>query len=468
MPAVTRKMLAVRCATSSPTVYSYLESSFGLFAVAEQAAAATPTHRTARKIFVEFMAPSVDTARPAPRSGSGDSGTRSSCDGCPRAETGRSAPAPRLPNGAMPPRDPSRETTDGGCLRRASRETAPRENRRPSAPGAPSRSRRRAGTRCEASWNRIRSCRYGGIRTRGPRSGSTRPASAPRSPRAPARSRGSREPHRVVSQEQQEDDAERDPVPAEYGEPVAGHDGGGPHFVSVEQGVAMLHEVEEGRGAQRRECQEERELGRGQGGASEDQPPEDRDHGAGHAGPERGALEEADPERGRERDRVHALVSGRAPARAAPALEEHHDDASGKKRDRDRAGTEEMLLDLMVKREPQDRRRQERDEKLEEEPPAPGARPHEPGQHLQDARAIEPDHGQERPGLDHDLERVHHPADEAHGVRGQDQVPGRGDRQELGEPFDRAEDRRLEDGHAPSPLGRRIVTGPHALGSWAP
>jgi len=34
MPAVMRKMLAVRCATSSPTVYSYLESSFGLFAVA--------------------------------------------------------------------------------------------------------------------------------------------------------------------------------------------------------------------------------------------------------------------------------------------------------------------------------------------------------------------------------------------------------------------------------------------------
>src|SRR5687768_15948538 len=60
------------------------------------------------------------------------------------------------------------------------------------------------------------------------------------------------------------------------------------------------------------------------------------------------------------------------------------------------------------------------------------------------ARAEVPDDSQDRAQLDEDLEDGRALAGEADGVADDDQVPGRGDRQELGQPLDDSEDEGLE------------------------
>ena len=103
-----------------------------------------------------------------------------------------------------------------------------------------------------------------------------------------------------------------------------------------------------------------------------------------------------------------------------------------------------MGVDPPVRRQSQERGGQERHGQLDEERPTPGMRAHRSEKKLADARAVEPDHGEQGARLDHHFERVHLAADQPHHVRREDEVPGRGDGEELGEPLHGSENGRLE------------------------
>jgi hypothetical protein len=64
---------------------------------------------------------------------------------------------------------------------------------------------------------------------------------------------------------------------------------------------------------------------------------------------------------------------------------------------------------------------------------------------VREALAVFPHHGEDGAGLDDDLEQLAPVVVEVEQVAGEDQVAGAGDRQELGEAFDHAEDQRLEE-----------------------
>ena len=64
---------------------------------------------------------------------------------------------------------------------------------------------------------------------------------------------------------------------------------------------------------------------------------------------------------------------------------------------------------------------------------------------FEEARAVFPDDGQHRAGLDHDVEHVPALVVRPQQVAGEDQVPGARDGQELGEPLHDAEEERVQE-----------------------
>ena len=72
-----------------------------------------------------------------------------------------------------------------------------------------------------------------------------------------------------------------------------------------------------------------------------------------------------------------------------------------------------------------------------------GSRP-PAGQHLPDLDPEFPAHGKNCAGLDHDFEYLDFFAGEIKQAAGEDQVPGRRNRQKFGQAFDDAHDQRLE------------------------
>ena len=105
--------------------------------------------------------------------------------------------------------------------------------------------------------------------------------------------------------------------------------------------------------------------------------------------------------------------------------------------------------------------RNERDEQVEREALRAGVGEDAP-QHRDEPRAELPAHGEDRAGLDHDLEGLRLLAGVAQQRAGHDQVAGGRDGQELGEAFDNAEQGRrderglVQDGAGKKKAGKRI------------
>src|SRR5215472_7398696 len=165
--------------------------------------------------------------------------------------------------------------------------------------------------------------------------------------------------------------------------------------------VEVLRELVQAGTAQGGQPQQEREL-RGFGRAHADQKTRaDGHHGTGGAGPERGALQEPDPERIARREVPHG--PGLRPA--AP-VEPDHPDAAHEERGEHRGRIEEVSLDRFVDQEAEYRSREEGEEKVQGELETRRILPQEPKQETADPRRVETHHRQDGPALDHHLKRV--------------------------------------------------------------
>ncbi len=251
------------------------------------------------------------------------------------------------------------------------------------------------------------------------------------------------------------------------------------------------------RAAERGKPEQKRELRGVLGSQPRDHATHDRHHRAARARPHRDRLQESDNECPLPRhrfdrtavlrrvDRRGAIVLGSARHRrigllvsrsAKPRSDADQQHAAEAERRKHRDRPKEMRLDEVVEKHPEHRRRQERDEEIDQEPQSCGILPEEAADHREDPHAIEPKHREDRAPLDDDVERVdrllrRRVAIEAEQPRGQDEVPGARDRQVFGDPFDDPEDRRIEDGHRGGSLEDRSRISPRgapSIGSRRP
>ena len=173
-------------------------------------------------------------------------------------------------------------------------------------------------------------------------------------------------------------------------------------------------------------------------------------------GHHRQALDQADAERLAERDVGDALLValGRGP------LDRQDRDAAEQQRPGDDQRAAEHRLDPVDQDEADHRRGQEADDDVAEEAPGFGLPPDQADQHRPEGPPVEHDHGEDRAQLDDDVE--HRPARGvvAEQFAGEDQMAGRGDRDELGDALDDAEQ---DDGEDRRPW-RRGLSG----GEWRP
>ena len=175
------------------------------------------------------------------------------------------------------------------------------------------------------------------------------------------------------------------------------------------------------------------------GGRDADARPADARH-------QRQRLGCADPAGDRERDVVHALGP------AAPSVRQPQDHGADDQRHRDQADLAERGLGEVAQEEAGDGRRDRGRDQQPGQPPVgialerPVADGGEAGRHQADPVGAEVDEQrQQRPQVEHHAERQRRderigPAEQ---VRDDDQVPGRRDRQELGEPLHDPHDRAL-------------------------
>ena len=187
---------------------------------------------------------------------------------------------------------------------------------------------------------------------------------------------------------------------------------------------------------QRRNAEIEAELGRALARQAEHHAADDRRARAAGAGDQRQALHQPDLERVDARhlvDRPHAL----GPGLALAALDEQDRQAADDEGQRHRHRREQVRLDRLRERQPEHHRGHERDQHVEREalrdPVAADV-----GDGAREALPVLPDDGEHRAGLDRDLEHLGRLAGEAQQRAGDDQVPGRRDRQELGQALDDA------------------------------
>jgi hypothetical protein len=123
----------------------------------------------------------------------------------------------------------------------------------------------------------------------------------------------------------------------------------------------------------------------------------------------------------------------------ATTLDDQDGDAAGDQRPGDDRGVAEHRLDLIVQGEADHGRGQEADGDVAQEAPALRLAAQQAEEDRPEGPPVEHDDGEDRAELDDDVE--HRPLLRivAEQLRGQDQVTGRGDRDELGDTLDDAE-----------------------------
>ena len=121
------------------------------------------------------------------------------------------------------------------------------------------------------------------------------------------------------------------------------------------------------------------------------------------------------------------------------ALDQQDGDAAGDQRPGDDLRRAQQHLDIIVQRQADDRRGNEGDDQVAQEAPAHGLPPQQPHRHRPEGAPVEHHHRQDRAQLDDDVEHRPGRGVIAQQLARQDQVPGRGYGQELGQSLDDAQ-----------------------------
>ncbi len=151
------------------------------------------------------------------------------------------------------------------------------------------------------------------------------------------------------------------------------------------------------------------------------------------------ALEQADLQiHGQGKPRRILLV-----AAEAQVVDDHQHEPAGDQGRADDERIEQDAPDEIAQKDADDRRRQERDDHADREAPRVGIAGHRDGDPPQ-AREIDRQDGEDRPELDQDGEGLVGLAVEPEEMLQQEEVPGRGHRQELGAALQHAKQRGLK------------------------
>ena len=215
-----------------------------------------------------------------------------------------------------------------------------------------------------------------------------------------------------------------------------------------DQIATVASEVEDGCGAERRQPEQEGELDRRGDAAPHGQCRGDGDETPTGTRPQREHL--GQPDQG---GATHGELIERHTATTLPPHDEEQ--ATDDPRHHDGPGTEEQILDRLLEHRTDERGRQKGDDETHEQAAAGGVVADQPRCELADARPEDHHDCGDRSQLDGDrvgvggdaLGQPEQPLDH-------EQMPGRRDRQELGDALDGAEERRL--GHrqlGPPPTG---------------
>src|SRR6266567_7521312 len=270
----------------------------------------------------------------------------------------------------------------------------------------------------------------------------------------------------------QDDPPERDPVPHERNEVVVrdvaeqatddkesaherGHEAYADHRqITALQQVAVPYELVAGRREERRDGEEEREFGRRRARQAEQHAADDRRTRARRPRDQREGLRDADLERVGPAHVVDAVDAHGAWVASLTTLRPQDHECANDERARDRHWRKQSRLDRAAEGEPEHGGGKKRDQQVEDE--ALRATVTEDAcRHRQELDAILPADGEDRAGLNDDLEELRLFSRVAKERSGNDQMPGAGDGEKFGEPLDDAEDR----------SGEQVGVG--HLGTWA-
>jgi hypothetical protein len=132
-------------------------------------------------------------------------------------------------------------------------------------------------------------------------------------------------------------------------------------------------------------------------------------------------------------------MSADVAARREP-LDREDREAADDQRDRDDLRVPEQRLDMLVQRETDHRRRDKRDHQVAQEQPGFRLTLQQPHADCPERPPVQHHDRQDRAELDDDVEHLPAPRVIAEQPRREDQMPGRGDGQEFGDPLDDAEE----------------------------
>ena len=144
-----------------------------------------------------------------------------------------------------------------------------------------------------------------------------------------------------------------------------------------------------------------------------------------------------------------------AVGRLGPPFDQQDGEAAEDQRHRDDHRIAEQQLDRVADRQPDHHRRNEGDEQVADEGEGAGLALPQADQHVAEGPPVEHEDGEDRAGLDGDVEQRPFVGVIAEQLGRQDQVPGRGDRQIFGDALDDAEDDDQQEDRHVGLAGRR-------------
>lgn len=199
--------------------------------------------------------------------------------------------------------------------------------------------------------------------------------------------------------------------------------------------IAALHRVQREGAGHGGDGEEEAELRRRPLADAQQQAADDGGAAARHAGHQGEALEEAHAQ-GRPEAEAHGVVT---PGLRRPAFERDQGETADDQGHADDRRVEQHLFDVVVQQEAERGGGQEGQEHGEGET-AGGRIGRQADEHLPQPGEIQGDDRQDRPELDHDREGLPAVGGGAQEFAGEEEVARGGDRDELGQPLDQAQD----------------------------
>ena len=207
--------------------------------------------------------------------------------------------------------------------------------------------------------------------------------------------------------------------------------------------MAVLDQLQRGGSQHGRHGEEEAELGGGAAFDAQRQGPQDGCARAADARDHRQALDEADADHTPERDFGNAMDVGllHSPLDADDGQPAHDEG------DADRQWRFEQRLDLLEQKDADDGRWKKGDQDVAHETDRYRIDPHQADGDCPECPPVKHDHRQDRAQLNDDIEHPPMLGIIAEQRTGEDQMAGRGNRDELGDALDNAEDEDAEQIH---------------------